>query len=186
MVVAIQHNDPFVNGAYNSKYNVSQIRESIQFARANLPIDPTRMYISGISSGATSALEYMTTYHADPLITKALLAAPFTGDAYDGIVEAYIAANVAIPTWTFIVEGDVITNADTVKSLHNMQNTQVTVFQSLSEQPAGVTAELATRDLGWSPAHFAGWVVPFGNLTATVTNASFAPFHETIFAWLSA
>ena len=96
-----------------------EVHDFIDYAVANYNVDPTRVYITGLSCGAFGIWEYVAKYHADLKIAAAV---PIAGDGRPGSRADYCALG-ARPIWAFHgLLDDVVDPQGSIEPLTALQN----------------------------------------------------------------
>lgn len=159
-------------------WNSAQIREVIEYALANFPVNPNKVYLTGLSTGGAGVLEYLAEYVTDPKVTKAVATSAFMNQKFGEdsryIKDKYIQSASSVPLWLTIAHDDQHSPVQNVIDVANAQpsTTLLTVFaDGLSGNPHGNFASVYRSELNMPL--YAGTL---GNMVNT-------PFDRTIYDW---
>lgn len=161
---------PMIIGSPQSEtngYNIPNVRSYIEYMMANYPVDPNRVYITGISMGGGDALNYIGTYKNDPIV-KAIV--PMSCYNWDNlpVLADMVAANV--PIWTFTNNGDPTTEFSSVQSMVNSANAIRTGAMTLTVFNAS--------------DHTSAWAKVYTGSGIGQAESAYAPFNQSIYTWM--
>ena len=87
----------------NGNFEVDEVRATLSKVLDLYPIDPTKVYLGGISYGVQGVYEYLEKYRDNPIVAAAVCASP---DVDPVTVTTDFIQRINVPIWNFIAEND--------------------------------------------------------------------------------
>lgn len=160
---------------------VDVVRDVLEWAIAHLPVDPARVFLTGLSAGGYGVLNYLIDYDADPLVAKAAVGAaavdgtaddregPWGGEPSErkNLEIPYASLASRVPLWMFHAANDAVCPVAPVKRLaETYDHVNATVFAD--------------------GRHSGGWIPMYASARDTALDATFGantPFWTTVWDW---
>lgn len=158
-------------------YAASDLFDFIEFAKQNYKVDPTRIYITGLSAGNWITFYYLANYPS----THGIAAfAGLSGLLENGYTDANIVAPSAVPMWFLSNIGDPSVSWDNPSA-------GIYGYSVLSSRDAlnAITPGMVEKVTGFNNStHTGTWDGIYDGSLMGSANSGYDPFDESIYDWM--